>query len=105
MRFYKNSNKMRIGFDAKRAFYNQTGLGNYSRESIRILSHFFQDNDYFLYTPKLIQNNRLLFLHERENCHTRVPFSLVGNLFKKYWRSKRGKKGEEFHSILSTNAL
>ena len=79
---------MRIGFDAKRAFYNQTGLGNYSRDSIRILSHFFQDNDYFLYTPKLIQNNRLSFLDERENCHTRVPFSLVGNLFKKYWRSK-----------------
>mgnify|MGYP001253536590 CR=1 FL=1 len=23
----------------------------------------------------------------------------------KYWRSKRGDKGEEFHSILSTNAL
>ncbi len=88
MRYYKNSNKMRIGFDAKRAFYNQTGLGNYSRDSIRILSHFFQDNDYFLYTPKLIQNNRLSFLDERENCHTRVPFSLVGNLFKKYWRSK-----------------
>ena len=79
---------MRIGFDAKRAFYNQTGLGNYSRDSIRILSHFYQDNDYFLYTPKLLQNNSLSFLRNRENCHTRVPFSLVGNLFKKYWRSK-----------------
>lgn len=79
---------MRIGFDAKRAFYNQTGLGNYSRDSIRILSHYYQDNDYFLYTPKLIQNNRFSFLHDRENCHTRVPFSLLGNLFKKYWRSK-----------------
>ncbi|MAO71358.1 MAG: hypothetical protein CMD02_02475 [Flavobacteriales bacterium] len=79
---------MRIGFDAKRAFYNQTGLGNYSRDSIRILSHYYKDNDYFLYTPKLLQNNRLSFIYERENCHTRVPFSLIGNLFTKYWRSK-----------------
>ena len=29
---------MRIGFDAKRAFLNNTGLGNYSRDAIRILS-------------------------------------------------------------------
>lgn len=79
---------MRIGFDAKRAFYNNTGLGNYARDTIRILSKYYSDNDYFLYTPKLIQNSRLSFLHERDNCHTRVPFSFVGNLFKKYWRSK-----------------
>ena len=79
---------MKIGFDAKRAFYNQTGLGNYSRDAIRILSKYHPDNDYFLYTPKLLQNNRLTFLQERDNCHTRVPFSFVGNLFKKYWRSK-----------------
>ncbi len=79
---------MRIGFDAKRAFYNNTGLGNYARDTIRILSQYHPENDYFLYTPKLIQNSRLSFLHERDNCHTRVPFSFVGNLFKKYWRSK-----------------
>ena len=41
-----------------------------------------------MYTPKLIQNNRFSFIYERENCHTRVPFSFIGNLFKKYWRSK-----------------
>ena len=28
---------MRIGFDAKRAFHNFRGLGNYSRDLIRIL--------------------------------------------------------------------
>ena len=40
---------MRIGFDAKRAFLNDTGLGNYSRDAIRVLSHFYTDNKYFLY--------------------------------------------------------
>ncbi len=43
---------MKIGFDAKRAFLNYTGLGNYSRFIIRTLTEFFPDNDYLLYTPQ-----------------------------------------------------
>ena len=44
---------MRIGFDAKRAFNNQRGLGNYSRETIRILTSLASENQYFLFTPKI----------------------------------------------------
>ena len=79
---------MRIGFDAKRAFYNNTGLGNYSRDSVRILSKYYSENSYFLYTPKEKENSRLSFLQNRENAFVRTPFSFVGYLFKKYWRSK-----------------
>lgn len=43
---------MNIGFDAKRAAQNRTGLGNYSRFVIRILSEKFAGNQYHLYTPK-----------------------------------------------------
>ncbi len=43
---------MRIGYDAKRAFNNNTGLGNYSRFSINIMSEFFNSNKYLLFTPK-----------------------------------------------------
>lgn len=43
---------MRIGFDAKRAAQNRTGLGNYSRFIIRILSEIHPDKEYRLYTPK-----------------------------------------------------
>lgn len=43
---------MNIGFDAKRAAQNRTGLGNYSRFVIRILSEQFTDNTYHLYIPK-----------------------------------------------------
>lgn len=43
---------MKIGFDAKRAAQNRTGLGNYSRFVIRILSELFPDKEYHLYTPK-----------------------------------------------------
>ena len=43
---------MRIGFEAKRAFHNKTGLGNYSRDLIRILSKFYPKNTYYLFNPK-----------------------------------------------------
>ena len=78
--------EMRIGFDAKRAFYNNTGLGNYSRDSIRILSLLYPENDYFLYTPKA--NKQISFLKNKKNILVRTPSSFVGNLFKKYWRNK-----------------
>ncbi len=42
---------MRIGFDAKRAAQNRTGLGNYSRFVLQILADFAPDNEYVLYTP------------------------------------------------------
>ena len=39
---------MKIAFDAKRFFNNASGLGNYSRDLIRILSEYFPENLYFL---------------------------------------------------------
>lgn len=44
---------MRIGFDAKRAFNNYTGLGNYSRYIISNICRFHPENEFFLYTPKI----------------------------------------------------
>lgn len=43
---------MRIGFDAKRYFHNQTGLGNYSRTIVGGLKDLFPENDYILYDEK-----------------------------------------------------
>ena len=37
---------MKIGFDAKRAAQNRTGLGNYSRFVLRILSQQHPENEY-----------------------------------------------------------
>ena len=79
---------MRIGFDAKRAFLNNTGLGNYSRDAIRVLSNFYKDNKYFLYTPKEKENSRLDFLDNRTNTFVRTPQSLLNKTLKSYWRSK-----------------
>jgi glycosyltransferase involved in cell wall biosynthesis len=43
---------MRIGFDAKRAFHNRRGLGNYSRDLLRILAEQYPDHEYLLFNPK-----------------------------------------------------
>ena len=39
---------MRIAFDAKRAYHNTRGLGNYSRDVIRLLTSYAPENEYFL---------------------------------------------------------
>ena len=64
---------MRIGFDAKRAFSNFTGLGNYSRDTIRILENFYPKNQYYLFTPYSKLNKRVKFINKKENIHTISP--------------------------------
>ena len=43
----------KIGFDAKRFFNNYTGLGNYSRDLIRILRSNYPEQEFLLYTPQI----------------------------------------------------
>ena len=78
---------MKIGFDAKRAFSNNTGLGNYSRDSIRILGSFFPNNQYHLYTPKATHNPRLSFLEGQAQYHVHTPTFFIHNTFSGIWRS------------------
>lgn len=47
---------MTIGFDAKRAFLNNTGLGNYCRTLIETLCQYYPDNHYYAFSPKVRQN-------------------------------------------------
>ncbi|MCO4794443.1 MAG: glycosyltransferase family 4 protein [Bacteriovoracaceae bacterium] len=44
---------MKIGFDAKRAFHNSRGLGNFSRTLISGLVSSFPDHHYNLFTPPI----------------------------------------------------
>lgn len=43
---------MRLGFDAKRALNNSTGLGNHARILLNALMRDFPDNEYNLFSPK-----------------------------------------------------
>ena len=43
---------MIIGFDAKRAYHNGTGLGHYSRTLLQSLAEYYPENTYYLFNPK-----------------------------------------------------
>src|SRR5574344_3099307 len=77
---------MNIGFDAKRAFNNRRGLGNYSRDTIRILSEQVPENRYFLFTPHA---NGSLFGPPTEHCKVVLPTSCVDKTFPAWWRTAR----------------
>lgn len=49
---------MNIAFDAKRLFNNVSGLGNYSRTTISLLSSHFKDDKYHLFTPYIDERIR-----------------------------------------------
>lgn len=78
---------MNIGFEAKRAYHNKTGLGNYSRDLIKILTTFFPENQYFLFNPK--KSKEKLFKISSNNIKERLPSSLFNKKFYNIWRQKR----------------
>ena len=43
---------MKIAYDAKRVFSSWSGLGNYSRDLVRVLATYFPDNQYLLFNKK-----------------------------------------------------
>lgn len=43
---------MKIAYDAKRVFSSWSGLGNYSRDLVRILATYYPDNQYLLFNKK-----------------------------------------------------
>lgn len=76
---------MKIGFDAKRAFHNTTGLGNYSRTLIQSLSTDFREHQYYLFNPK----PGPCFSVQGENLHEILPVDPLSRLFPAWWRSSR----------------
>lgn len=74
---------MRIAFDAKRAFRNNTGLGHYSRNLLNALFANYPQHEYYLMTPK---TGPLFQPPAAANIHTELP----GGLYKPFpslWRS------------------
>jgi len=74
---------MRIGYDAKRLFCNHRGLGNYSRDLIRILSHYYPENNYDLYTPKI----KIEVPVNQQNTQIIQPSGIYKMLPSSVWRS------------------
>jgi glycosyltransferase involved in cell wall biosynthesis len=95
---------MEIGFDAKRAVQNNTGLGNYSRYIIEILSEYYPENKYLLFAPKQKENSRLHTIHSRNNTSFVFPSGVsksFTSLWRTYWIKKDIRKQEitVFHGL------
>lgn len=75
---------LKIGFDAKRVFLNRSGLGNYSRSSVNLLSEYYPGDSHYLFTPTSKNPMELTFGEQ-----TRIVYPETG-LYRKFpalWRS------------------
>lgn len=79
---------MRIGFDAKRAFSNFTGLGNYSRSTLKLLTELHPEHEYFLYNPRVPDEHQIKFLDlpHHAKVHIKIPQSFFFEVFSSTWR-------------------
>lgn len=76
---------MKIGFDAKRAFLNTSGLGNYSRTTLNALLKYHAENQYLLYTPEV----KIGLLENQEKFEIISPPKSDSKIRKSFWRSFR----------------
>lgn len=76
---------MNIGYDGKRAFQNKTGLGNYSRSLLTIVSRYFPQHQYLLFAPK---QTHLFDIHSIANIRTIIPETLLYQKLPALWRRR-----------------
>lgn len=74
---------MKIGFDAKRAFNNAAGLGNFSRNSISALARRYPDDRHFLFHP----GSKKLLFNTPENAIQIQPESFWWKILRSTWRT------------------
>lgn len=92
---------MKIGFDAKRAFSNSAGLGNFSRNTIMALAKQDPDMQQFLFSP----SSKHLLFGTPPNATIIHPEGLWWKTFPNAWRSvKIAREAEDlkldiFHGL------
>lgn len=75
---------MNIGFDAKRAYHNTTGLGYYSRSLIEQMVALHPEHEYYLFNPRPSNG----FFFKADHIHEIRPSTFPSTLFTSAWRSK-----------------
>ncbi len=83
---------MNIGFDAKRFFFNKTGLGNYSRNIVNYLTKNYPENQYFLFSPK--KSNKKLYTDNQQ-----IKIITPKHKFNSIWRSFTIKRNPVFKKL------
>lgn len=74
---------LRIGYDAKRAFHNGTGLGNYSRSLIAAMVSLYPHNRYYLFNTKSAHR----YFRAPEGAQEIRPKNLLNRKLPSLWRS------------------
>lgn len=88
---------MKIAYDGKRFFQNSSGLGNYSRDLVRILSQYYPDNHYYLLNKKKTERGASIL----ENKNVEYLPTSKGNMSRQF---KMGKDAQNmgasiFHGL------
>lgn len=78
---------MRIGFDAKRIFYNFRGLGNYSRTLVESLYKFHPEHQYILFSPPLKDIRGKEWSKKYPKLEIITPKKILSAAFPTMWRS------------------
>ncbi|WP_430812032.1 MULTISPECIES: glycosyltransferase family 4 protein [unclassified Carboxylicivirga] len=93
---------MKIGFDAKRAFFNNSGLGNYSRWFIEALTTLHPEHQYLLYKPR---KDKGTYFRGLQHCKVIRPqsayYKALPDMWRTYGMSKEIKKQglDIFHGL------
>jgi glycosyltransferase involved in cell wall biosynthesis len=96
---------MNIGYDAKRAFLNKSGLGNYSRTIILSMLKYFPDCHQTLFTPKTKDDAFENFIRLQAQVKIIEPNGLLSKPLGSIWRSIylgkeiKNEKCEVFHGL------
>jgi glycosyltransferase involved in cell wall biosynthesis len=88
---------MKIAFDAKRFFHNTSGLGNYSRDLVRILSQYYPENEYLLLNKNSSERGKEIL----EKPNVRFVSTSKGNLSRQLKMGKDAQKqgADIFHGL------
>lgn len=88
---------MKIAFDAKRFFHNTSGLGNYSRDLVRILVKYFPENEYFLLNKNKSDRGSGIL----ENPHVQFFETSKGTMSRQFKMGKDAQKqnADIFHGL------
>lgn len=97
---------MKIAFDAKRAFNNFTGLGNYSRFIINAIAENSKEDEQLLYTPKIANHPEGQAFYKKHQSRVILPSGIwKTSSLQSTWRSSQiGKSASKagvnvFHGL------
>lgn len=88
---------MKIAYDAKRFFQNASGLGNYSRDLVRILSQYAPENEYLLLNKKKTEKGESILKSNNVHFIETSKGSLARQL--KMGKDAQNQKAQIFHGL------